>query len=720
MARSHYKYLILFLLIITIGHQGCSNVLDGMDSQSTLSSSNDQDSDDTLNQRPPEDQQPPDEQMPPVHPPSDPFNQVEGWTDITEKHLVESDGRFSLGDNRVALNPTRDQGSKILYIDSVEGDNSSGEPYWYKDGNIVDSTGSPTNSLGLAYGTNPLRPNELAIKPLRSLDITDSRVQTNNPSRSEKLAGGFPDWFLFKRGHTHSGFSLPFSGGRSREEPMVVSSYGETSLPRPILVSDGTKSPFDHHNRGADQSWMHLLVKSVEIKKMRVNYLGYHEADSFAGGPTTSWFEDVYFNGSTLVQPPTDTVVRRSVISHVFRIGNGHVQGFFTSGFKQKVIFDETIFYKNGFKSDPRVNVDPVYDKFSRNVYQGGGAQMGFKYLNVSSIDGGSGGPQMRLGGLMQNSLIVEGYFFSGTSSNGKPNPWAEADAGQTGQTAVVKNNVQLIYGYPTPMDPDLTGESDTVAHPRDGYSLNGGSYGAEVSGNIISGALLEDNLLQSARQGIAVMAGKTPTPSGIDSFQKNNVIENNIAYRVSRGLAVGGSHVGDSSGILIRNNIIVSNVTPLRLSSAVDVPGLAKVSVEGNQFFTNQAFDSRAPSNWSLGETKPYEDAVGAGKLFSDPDRTIKRYLEEVLEVQLLDWDDDPYLDPMQKAEAKGNGEVYDPAGLKTFGTLQIRMRQDGTEAIVPGEKPRFDADLAWDERLTGKAVVNWIREGFDRPPVP
>src|SRR5690606_25571514 len=151
----------------------------------------------------------------------------------------------------------------------------------------------------------------------------------------------------------------------------------------------------------------------------------------------------------------------------------------------------EVIFYKNGYKTDPRKNADPVRDVFSRNIYAGGGAKMGHTYHNIISADGASGGPQMRLGGRIESSLIIEGYWFSSTNSNSTNNSWP---SNQTGQSAVVRNNVQMVFQYPSVADPDPNGSS-TVAQAGGGYTVQGSSFGAQIEGNIISGAMQVNDL---------------------------------------------------------------------------------------------------------------------------------------------------------------------------------------------------------------------------------
>ena len=650
-----------------------------------------------------------------------------GATDIRQ-YLVKSDGSHSLGDTSLPFNTTRDQGSKIVYFNTSSGNNSTADVYWWTGANIVDSNGSISNpDSGEIYGTDPLNPNEAAIKPfLNMITSGDSRLRTQmsgsgpNGWRFSGLAGGYPDWFLFRRGQMHTDFDMRFAGGRSEAEPMVAAAYGQLSDGRAVMqpIAGGT-SPFSGHNWGYEQSWLHQVLYSLEIRA-GYGYYGAHVADTFAegAGPVTAFIEDCYWpglNSGIIVYPPHKTTFRRSIVANSY-YEDAHNQGYYTSGFKNKVTFDEVIFYKNGYKTNPITDPDPRRTIFDRNFYQGGGAKMGHTYRNVISADGGSGGPQMRLGGLMENSLIIEGYFYSSTSSNSPVNDWMETN-GQVGSSAIVRNNVQLIFGYPSVNDPDTHNVSDNRAHPFWGYSLSGASFGALVENNIISGAMTRDDLSSGSRlanYGLNLGLSPETYSNGTVYSQKNNTLRNNIVYGASTGLKVGGD-AQDTSQIVVENNVFTStnslSVTATNLSNS------SQLLIQNNRFYADNALPS---GNWmGQGNTlASYADAKNT-EGWSDPDRTLKRYVTEVLALALLDWTDNSFLDETERQLRIDAGETYDPAGIKTFMAVTTNMRYGGSDTIPSSGKPSMTADYPWDERFTAKAVVNWIRAGFNLMPV-
>ncbi len=643
-----------------------------------------------------------------------------GATDIRQ-FLAVSDGSYGLGDTSLVFNNTRDQGSKIVYFDVTTGNNDTAEVYWWNGTNIIDSNGrvaNPANSE--IYGTDPLNPNEAAIKPFAELLAADDdrlRTQAGTAAprqwRFDGLAGGYPDWFLFRRGQVHTKFDWIFVGGKSESEPMVVSAYGPLSEGRAIMEPDsGGRNPFSAHNWGLTHNWFHQLLYSLEIRA-HYGYLWSHTSESYAGGPVTAYIEDCYWptlNGGIITYPPHKTTFRRSVISNSWQdASEGHNQGYYTSGFLNKVTFDEVIFYKNGFAANPLTDPDPRRTIFSRNIYAGGGAQMGHIYRNAIIADGASGAPQMRFGGMIENSLILEGYWYSSTMSNSPVNDWME-DGGQVGQSAWVRNNVQMVYGYPTPNDPDTHDSSDSRAQPKWGYILQGASFGSIVESNIITGAMLADDLGAEALFGINIALNPEEYTNGTTYTQKNNIIRNNIIYRVRDGLRIEGDALG-ISGLNVTGNVVMSP-TPVNSGSSSNLTEATQLLMENNRFYSN----SGLPSGDWVGDSNRVQpmNSAATAESWLDPNRTLKRYVQEVLHLTLLDWADDPYLDSAEVQIRINGGEAYDPAGMKTFMAVATHMRYGGSDVIPSSGKPSFTADYPWDERYTAVAVVNWIREGF------
>jgi hypothetical protein len=331
----------------------------------------------------------------------------------------------------------------------------------------------------------------------------------------------------------------------------------------------------------------------------------------------------------------------------------------------------------------------------------------------------------MRYGGLIENSLIIEGYWYSSTHSTitprrGPKNAWL-AEGKQRGRSAVVRNNVQFVYAYPNPNDPDTDKVSQGHAQPGNGYMLSGGSFGAVVERNIVSGAMLVDDLgFRFGRLGRpALRLGPNPTgyQDGNKYTMQRNTLRHNIAYRTGEGLGIGGDWTGAGENVVEDNVLAVGEA--IDLGRKTQPPNATQLKLRQNRFYTLED-ESLPEGDWvGPGNTvAPYADAA-AKEGWPDPDRTLKRYVTEELGLTLLDWSDDPWLPESEVDKRVEAGEPYDPMGLKTFMAVAINMRRGGAEPIPASGKPSWTADYPWDSRFTGQAVVNWVRAGFGMEPV-
>jgi len=293
------------------------------------------------------------------------------------------------------------------------------------------------------------------------------------------------------------------------------------------------------------------------------------------------------------------------------------------------------------------------------------------------------------------------------------------ASAGQQGCSAVVRNNVQFVFKYPSPNDPDTHRSSDNRAQPGGGYTVQGATFGAICEGNIVSGAMLTDDLgfpEHRHGQGFHFNCKHVEYQDGRYYTQQNNTLRGNIAYRLAAGLSVSGDWTG-VKGNVVEDNVFVAD-RPIGLGreiSALDAS--PQLKVQRNRFYSDNEL---AAANW-MGEgntVQPYAGAAAAER-WPDPNRTLKRYVLEMLKLTLLDWSDDPLLDRDEVAKRVAAREAYDPTGLKTFMAVATNMRRGGKDKVPTSGKPSWTGDYPWDTRFTGQAVVNWVREGFGMKPV-
>jgi len=132
--------------------------------------------------------------------------------------------------------------------------------------------------------------------------------------------------------------------------------------------------------QGMAKLWLHMVLSGFDFR-VSWSAVGAYTADSQSGGPVTAYAEDcrwAFGAGSRLTYLPRKTTIRRIIVAFSWN-ADAHNQGFFTSGFGNSNTFEEVIFYRNGYKTDPRMDPDPRRDIFSRNIYQGGGSMMGHR-----------------------------------------------------------------------------------------------------------------------------------------------------------------------------------------------------------------------------------------------------------------------------------------------------------------------------------------------------
>ena len=248
---------------------------------------------------------------------------------------------------------------------------------------------------------------------------------------------------------------------------------------------------------------------------------------------------------------------------------------------------------------------------------------------------------------------------------------------------------------------------------------MQGATFGATCEGNIVSGAMLTDDLgFREHQHGSGFAFGCQPIPYEDNRVytQQKNSIRSNIAYRTGAGLSLSGDWTG-VKGHVVEDNVFVAD-TPIGLgrdTSSLDAS--SQLKVQRNRFYS----DNRLSATDWMGEGNelhPYARAAATEK-WPDPDRTLKRYVQEVLKLTLLVWSDAPLLDKKEVAKRVAAGEAYDPAGVKTFMAVATNMRRGGTDKVPASGKPSWTGDYSWDARFTGQAVVNWVREGFSLRPV-
>ena len=218
------------------------------------------------------------------------------------------------------------------------------------------------------------------------------------------MRGGKPDWMLLKRGDVWSDEQLAewTVGGRSAEEPMLISAYGDAPE-RPVIEWNGV---------GAALS----MRLGREINHLAV--VGIH----FSGGPNVAGsgvhrlspgenflIEDCVFEGfgTGLVvhgfyAPIGDVTIRRSVIAdNAPRSGRGHGQGLFIDRV-DGLLIEENVIDRNGWRAANRSDATI----FNHNIYLTADNEDVVVRRNIIAR-ASSHGLQARAGGVIEDNFFV-------------------------------------------------------------------------------------------------------------------------------------------------------------------------------------------------------------------------------------------------------------------------------------------------------------------------
>jgi len=227
--------------------------------------------------------------------------------------------------------------------------------------------------------------------PVRSID------------KAKELArNGSPDWVLFKSGDVwNDGLGGWELSGRSADEMMLVSSYGEGERPLFRRGMDNITGYAEHVafvGLHFDAEWR----KDAPADKMTgVRWLG---------GANNLLFEDMHvenFKDGFVFQELTgqqeDITVRRSVIADNFASDTSHSQGLFALGVEDLLI-EENVFDHNGWLTEEVP--EAVATKFNHNIYIQHGTIDTVVRGNIIAR-GSAHGIQMRNGGVADNNLFV-------------------------------------------------------------------------------------------------------------------------------------------------------------------------------------------------------------------------------------------------------------------------------------------------------------------------
>ncbi len=334
------------------------------------------------------------------------------------------------------------------------------------------------------------------------------------------LRNGHPDWLLLKRGDTFTNQSLKHGwdrSGRSGDEPMVVSSYGE-STQRPKILSPGDSMAissvngthkhlafvglhFEPYNRGTGDT-----PRAIRWLANTENFL---VEDCYIGG----YRDNMAFqtnNGSVL----KNVQIRRNVIVDSWSTSS-HSQGIYAKGV-HGLLIEENVFDHNGWNPDISGANATIYN---HNMYLQYGESTNVVVRGNIVARGSATGIQQRTGGLCENNLLL-------------------------------RNPTNILFGHFQASWPS----DAATGHVRynvvfDSHDINGSPRGFGIWFQKVDGVEAYGNIIARQEMG-------TGNVNGIfaDYDYKNLTIRDNVIYDWKGGRAArfGGSPGGN---ITVKNN---------------------------------------------------------------------------------------------------------------------------------------------------------------------
>lgn len=332
-------------------------------------------------------------------------------------------------------------------------------------------------------------------------------------------------WILLKRGDVF-GFRINLTElhGESKDNPIVISSYGE-SKKRPVIKNkiSAVKSSSNINIIG-----LHTTVESVTKESSHISGL------RFVGNHHNILLEDNYFeygtvtfqkygNGSTM----HNISIRRNIISRAFSM-DSHSQGLYASGVDNLVI-EENLFDHNGWviqsKTSGRDHAEGQATFYNHNMYIN--SSNNIRIHNNLIFRAASMGIKMRSDeeGASKNISIKNNVFFEG-----------EIGVGIGGNTsekfrfvnASIEDNIFLSVGSTRPT-------SRNISWPIEAKDI----FGLIIRNNIIAG--------QENHNGSFALK--------MEQSMKDVLVEKNIVYGVNQAGFIFKSESWEN--VIIRENII-------------------------------------------------------------------------------------------------------------------------------------------------------------------
>ncbi len=393
---------------------------------------------------------------------------------------------------------------------------------------------TPTDEYGWSVFTQS--PDDRTIYVSSSLgDDSNSGLNQNQPVATVEqgkklLRNGYADHLLFRSGDRFGPLGKWPLSGRSENEMMLISSYGNG--PRPVFDS-GKESNLSHYkNRIGHVAFVGLhLIATDRLNDANNNAAGFHLLANTENILIEDCRIELYRDGITLQKlwgQMQNIRIRRCIIRNCFAT-NQHAMGLFAKQV-DGLLLEQNLFDHNGWleNPDPDGTTAPP-TKFNHNIYIQHGTTNVIMRENILAR-GSSHGAQVRNGGLVENNLFLDNAIGLMVASD-EPAPFSQQLVRRN--IVIHPSNRTLENGLPRGWGFDIFRTSDrtTIEHNLaiHNTTTSGPSQPNHLKNQYLDGIMTyqwadepDSNALKNTRdpnRTIATYHQALGRPASIDSF---------------------------------------------------------------------------------------------------------------------------------------------------------------------------------------------------------
>lgn len=425
------------------------------------------------------------------------------------------------------------------------------------------------------------------------------------------LRHGFPDWLLLRRGDVWlTGLGQWKKSGRSADQPMLVSSYGDEAA-RPLLRT-GSKGGIWTHGGGGSPA----TIDNFALVGLHFTADAYDGSNTCVGAqllqPSSHvLIEDCMFEGygvNLVFQGVggrhSDFKLRRSVIVDAYAVHAlaGHSQGLYANAV-DGLLIEENVFDHNGWSESV---AGAGADIFSHNLYIDND-NTAVQVRGNLIADASSHGMQLRSGGSVVNNLFVRNSIALSVGGGNNPSP--------LGVEASVRGNVIL------------DGKDIDAANPR-GW----GMWFGNIASGLVTLNVIANNSLGS-QPNVMTLDGQFVGDSGPGIGVHELTLVNNTMYNWGGGVLVMGDSTEITDIALLDNDLQESSWPSTLLQYPVG-SSTASFQSSGNRFFAELV----PITAWTEVDSVPHPidywfSLVGDGTsaveqvAYADPQRSLASY---------------------------------------------------------------------------------------------